>query len=190
MSTFGGILIGGAIGAVAVFASRSKSKKEIDNLKKKEQELQAELERVKKQAQNAAQTTSNSNTQYVPADIAFKENMDLFIPLLDGVTKHEISNRAKWTEIIVSINNDELTELWRAANNRPDLWVTYLQTFGLQMDWVDTFEAAEYHKEMYDDKAGIELQIGKNYKVLSACWILTDENNLKSVAKKGVVSQI
>lgn len=190
MSTFGGILIGGAIGTVAVFASRSKSKKEIDNLKKKEQELQAELERVKKQAQNAAQTTSNSNKQYVPADIAFKENLDLFIPLLDGVTKQEISNRAKWTEIIVSINNDDLTELWRAANNRPDLWVTYLQTFGLQMDWVDTFEAAGYHKEMYDDKSGIELQVGKNYKVLSACWILTDENNLKSVAKKGIVSQI
>ena len=180
MSTFSGILIGLTAGGLLAAVCRSKRKKRSDKCGVTE-----ELEKKKNK-----KSSHGNDENYIPADIAFKENLNRFVILLDGVSKNEIRNKAQWTDVIISTNNNDLIELWRAANNRPDLWVTYLQTFGLQMDWVDTFEAAEYHKEMYDDKTGLELQIGKNYKVLSACWILTDENNLKSVAKKGVVSQI
>lgn len=188
MSTLSGIVIGLLAGGAIAAVGRSRSKKEIDRLKRREKVYS---EYATHQDEKFRKTTQHNNEDenYVPADIAFKENLNKFAPLLKGVSKQEIANRQEWTEAIVSINNEELTKLWKAANKRPDLWVTYLQTFGLQMDWVDIFEASEYHKEMYDDESGSELQIGKNYKVISACWIFTDDDNMKSVASKGVASK-
>lgn len=126
--------------------------------------------------------------EWIPAEISFTDNLNKFKPLLRGVYRNVIANKEDWTFLIVSINNDELTSMWRAAINRPDLWVTYLQTFGLQIDLLDSFEALEEYKEMYDTEDGTPLQIGKTYKVVSNCWIYTDENNQKSVALKGIVS--
>lgn len=194
MSTFSGILIGLLAGGAVVIAGKSRSKKEIDRLKQEEQNLRNELERERKK------TSCNSNSDsipitetiedYCPADIAFKENLDKFAPLLKGVSRQEITNQQEWTEIIVSINNEELTDLWMAANKRPELWMTYLQTFGLQIDLVDSFEAAAYHAELYDDLSHEDLIIGQKYKVVSSCWIYTDENNEKSVICKGTVSKL
>ena len=105
-----------------------------------------------------------------------------------GVSKGQITNKRDWTTLIVSINNDDLTSMWKAASNRPDLWMTYLQTFGLQIDLLDSFEALEEYREMYDTSDRTPLQIGKVYKVVHNCWIYTDEDNQKSVALKGIVS--
>lgn len=125
---------------------------------------------------------------WVPAEIVFADNIDRFKPLLRGVSNNTIINKKDWTSLVVSINNDELTSMWESAINKPELWVTYLQTFGLQIDLLDSFEALEEYKEMYETSDGTPLQIGTMYKVVSNCWIYTDENNHKSVALKGIVS--
>lgn len=124
---------------------------------------------------------------WMPAEIVFADNIDRFKPLLRGVSNKDIINKKDWTSLVVSINNDELTSMWESAINKPELWITYLQTFGLQIDLLDSFEALEEYKEMYETSDGTPLQIGATYKVVSNCWIYTDENNQKSVALKGVV---
>ena len=149
------------------------------------------IKNVKKEKNNTDDSNiSIKEKEWIPADIAFQENLEKFKPLLRGVSKTKISNKEEWTSLIVSINNDDLIAMWKAAINRPDLWMTYLQTFGLQIDLLDSFEALEEYKEMYDTSDGTPLQMGKIYKVVSTCWIYTDENNYKSVALKGVVSLI
>ncbi len=128
-----------------------------------------------------------SPKEWIPAETAFTDNLDKFKPLLSGVSNSAIINKKDWTSLVVSINNDELTSMWESAINKPELWITYLQTFGLQIDLLDSFEALEEYKEMYETSDGTPLQIGATYKVVSNCWIYTDENNQKSVALKGVV---
>lgn len=189
MSTLSGIVIGLLAGGAIAAVGRSRSKKEIDRLKRREKVYS---EYATHQDEKFCKT-SQHNTEvenYAPADIAFKENLKKFASLLKGVSKQEITNRQEWTEAIVSVNNEELTDLWMAANKRPELWMTYLQTFGLQIDLVDSFEAAAYHAELYDDLSHEDLKIGQKYKVVSSCWIYTDENNEKSVVCKGTVSKL
>mgnify|MGYP006916145885 CR=1 FL=1 len=187
MSTIGGIVIGVVVGGVVAIAYRSKSKKEIDKLRQEAENLRNELqhERTRKDTQN----DNKPKKDYAPADIAFKDNLKTFTPLLKGVSKKEITNRTKWTEAIISVNNEELTDLWKASNKRPELWITYLQTFGLQMDWVDSFVAMEYHTELYDVDSNEKIEVGQKYKVISSCWLYTDDNNEKSVVCKGVVKK-
>lgn len=194
MSTLGGILIGLAAGGAFAIAGHSKSKKEIDKLKRDEKNLRDELERERRKTSSNPKPDSTPKTdtekEYVPAEIAFKENLEKFAYLLKGVSKQEITNRQDWTETIITINNEELTDLWMTANKRPDLWMTYLQTFGLQIDLVDSFEATSYHTELYEDASGKVLEMGQMYKVVSSCWIYTDDNNEKSVVCKGLVSKL
>lgn len=122
-----------------------------------------------------------------PAEVAIEKNLNKIAPLLRGVTRDCITNDDEWTSLIVSINNDDLIELWKKCVKRPELWVTYLQTFNLQMDWVDSFEGLKEYKEQYANEDGSEIEVGKKYSVIAPCWIHTNANNQKSVILKGIV---
>ena len=163
-------------------------------VRKKEERKKEEGEILNVSTTNDTSSTEDvvidisSPKEWIPAEIAFVDNLDKFKPLLRGVSKGHITNKKDWTSLVVSINNDELTSMWESAINKPELWITYLQTFGLQIDLLDPFEAFEEYKEMYETSDRTPLQIGKVYKVVHNCWIYTDENNQKSVALKGIVS--
>lgn len=122
-----------------------------------------------------------------PAEVAIEKNLNKIAPLLRGVTRERITNDNDWTSLIVSINNDDLIELWKKSVKRPELWVTYLQTFNIQMDWVDSFVGLEEYKEQYENEDGNEIEVGIKYSVVAPCWIHTDANNQKSVILKGIV---
>lgn len=122
-----------------------------------------------------------------PAEVAIEKNLSKIAPLLRGVTRECITNDNDWTSLIVSINNDDLIELWKKSVKRPELWVTYLQTFNIQMDWVDSFVGLEEYKELYENEDGNEIEVGIKYSVVAPCWIHTDANNQKSVILKGIV---
>lgn len=122
-----------------------------------------------------------------PAEVAIEKNLNKIAPLLRGVTRERITNDNDWTSLIVSINNDDLIELWKKSVKRPELWVTYLQTFNIQMDWVDSFVGLEEYKELYENEDGNEIEVGIKYSVVAPCWIHTDANNQKSVILKGIV---
>lgn len=127
--------------------------------------------------------------KWEPAEIAFERNLQKIVPLLRGVTKDGISNIEDWNSVVISIDNDELTDMWKTGANRPEMWVTYLQTFGLQVDWVEAFECIEEHKEMYYTNENESPEVGVKYVVTSPCWIYTNESNQKSVILKGIVRQ-
>lgn len=122
-----------------------------------------------------------------PAEFAVEKNLTKIAPLLRGVSRESITNSEDWTSLVISINNDDLTQLWKECVKRPELWVTYLQTFKLQMEWVDSFEGLDGYKEKYSMENGDEIVVGKKYRVVSPCWIYTDKNNQKSVILKGIV---
>ena len=122
-----------------------------------------------------------------PAEFAVEKNLTKIAPLLRGVSRESITNSEEWTSLVISINNDDLTQLWKECVKRPELWVTYLQTFKLQMEWVDSFEGLDGYKEKYSMENGDDIVIGKKYRVVSPCWIYTDKNNQKSVILKGIV---
>lgn len=186
MGTLGGFLLGVAVtvGAAAVY-HKTKSRNAPQN----------SVAKQTTPTQTSTQTTSTTNSNkvsgvtepYYPAETAFVENKDKFVPLLSGVSKNGITNKDKWTEEIVGLNNRELIDMWKAAANNPPLWVTYLQSFGFQTDFVEEFDAVESHTEMYETQNGESVVLGKHYKVVCSCWIYTDEDNNKEVAKKGIV---
>lgn len=132
-----------------------------------------------------------------PAEVAFLENLNKFIPLLPGLDNGMISKQ-KWTEAIVGINNIQLTEYWQAMVDKPDLakqWLSlFLEPCGIKYEACDSFVAMSAHKELYDSEDGSQLTNGLEYYVISHCWILTEEDdngNVKqTVIRKGVVKPL
>jgi hypothetical protein len=45
----------------------------------------------------------------------------------------------------------------------------------------------EKHKEQYVTEDHSELRLGERYTVTSACWILTTNEGIKRIVKKGIV---
>lgn len=181
MGTIGGLLAGLAIGFVGGMVVRKHTTP---------QPPQPTPIREEKDGSTTKTGGSKPNERFVPAEIAFADNKERFIPLLSGVSSNGISNTDKWTATIVGLNNKELIEMWKAAAHNPNLWITYLQTFGYQADLVDEFDATEHHKEMYQTESGEPITTGQHYKVLNPCWIFTDEDNNKEVAKIGIVKTL
>lgn len=130
-----------------------------------------------------------SDDKWVPASVAFKDNIARIKPLLHGVGTDGISNAEQWKEVIVSINNEDLTDMWKTAISRPGLWLTYLQTFGLQRDLTAEFTCLPEYSEMYDDATSKQLINGEKYIVVSPCWIYTNSDNNQEVAVKGFVKK-
>lgn len=129
------------------------------------------------------------NDAWEPAEIAVFKHLEQIKPLLHGVTKTQISNKELWTDVIVSINNEELTEMWGSAINRPGLWITYLQSFGIQSDFTSEFTCLPEYQDMYINKEGVMIN-GNKYRVISPCWIYTDSDNIKHIIQKGIVTTL
>lgn len=128
----------------------------------------------------------NENKQ--TAKEAFVENVKKFVPnlntLLDGTY-----NSSQWTEIIVDINNDELTNLWKRANKKSDNVLRIFGMWGLKPEYCTSFVATEKDKEMYETLNGEAVIKGYKYVVKSPCWILTDDTqSKKTIVLKGIVT--
>lgn len=127
----------------------------------------------------------NENKQ--SAKEAFVENVKKFVPnlntLLDGTY-----NSSQWTEIIVDINNDELTNLWKRANKKSDNVLRIFGMWGLKPEYCTSFVATDKDKEMYETLNGEAVIKGYKYVVKSPCWILTDDTqSKKTIVLKGIV---
>lgn len=128
----------------------------------------------------------NENKQ--SAKEAFVENVKKFVPnlntLLDGTY-----NSSQWTEIIVDINNDELTGLWKKANKKVEYILRIFGMWGLKPEYCTSFVATENNKEMYETINGESIIKGNKYIVKSPCWILTDDTqSKKTIVLKGIVT--
>ena len=129
-----------------------------------------------------------------PADVAFIENIDKFIPLLDGLERNEIDTE-KWKIAIIDVNNKDLFQLWCSAISSGNLVQKWLEVFlepvGLKYENCISFIAMKRHVEEYDTQDGASLVLGEHYKVLSPCWLLTrpdeDGNDRTTIIRKGIV---
>ncbi len=177
--TTGGVFLGIAAVGIAAYAFYRVGKK--SQVKEPESSRETTIDPNK-------YIKSNPNTP--KAKQAFIENIEKLMPFVKGVTEIAI-DKAGLTDAIISINDEDLTALWKQMINRPELWVNQMAAWGVAPDACKGFTAMEKHKALYSSKDGKELQLGQKYKVLSACWLhTTTENNgntVKKVVKKGIV---
>lgn len=132
---------------------------------------------------------SNPNT--IQAQRAFVENLDKLLPYLSGVTDIKIDKQGL-TDAIININNEDLVAIWKKMVDRPDLWINQMAAWGVKPDLCQSFVAMEKHKAQYLTTDNSELVLGEKYTVTSACWILTtneDGKSVKKVVKKGIVTK-
>lgn len=124
-----------------------------------------------------------------PAQQAFLENLPCFVPLLNGLINETTSKEmwGNWSDLIVTINNNELTALWQKAVVKPAVWLRILASWGLSYDPCVEFTGIKGREELYDDVNGQPIEIGKKYKVITPVWILTTSEGKKQVIKKGCV---
>lgn len=132
---------------------------------------------------------SNPNT--IQAQRAFVENFDKLSRYFSGATQIKIDKEGL-TDAIISINNEDLIAIWKKMANRPDLWINQMAAWGVKPDLCQSFVAMEKHKAQYMTTDNSELVLGEKYMVTSACWILTtneDGKSVKKVVKKGIVTK-
>lgn len=147
-------------------------------------------EKNNKEANNTqrdTQTETDSTRTCELPEIAFLREKDRLFPLLRGVSSSNITNKDEWKKIIEEINNEDLTAMWNNGSKNPNLWVIYLQSFGIQQDFLTEFVGIVEYNERYNVSNATQIEVGKTYQVLFPCWIYTDRNNIKQVALKGVV---
>ena len=176
--------------AAAYFAGNSlakaKSKAEISAL---QSQLNAVMKPGKKEEpRETPKPAPEEPSKNMSAKEAFVENLDKFVPklntLLDGTY-----NSTQWSEIIVDINNDELTNLWKRANKKVDNVLRIFGMWGLKPEYCTSFVATEKDMEMYETLNGDAVIKGHKYIVKTPCWILTDDTqSKKTIVLKGAVT--
>lgn len=77
--------------------------------------------------------TQGSKRYGKSAKVAFLENIDKFKLLLPSLSDGTFAS-SNWTDIIISINNDELIEYWGKAHKSIDSWIRLLASWGLKTD--------------------------------------------------------
>lgn len=167
-------------------ANRKKKRQIIilsDLLKQKETELEKQ-----KNKYESLKTSIGGNPpmQNVPASVAFCNNVDRFIPLLNGVEKGDIEWKA-WSDVVIDINNSNLISIWKSVLNKPDAWVRVMASWGLSCDSCIEFAYVKGREELYDNENKTPMLVGHKYIVLSPSWIMTTSEGKKRVIKKGIV---
>lgn len=126
------------------------------------------------------------------AQQAFLENLSCFKPLLNGLINDTSSKEmwGYWSDLIVTINNNELTAIWQKAVVKPAVWLRILASWGLSYDPCTEFTGIKGRNELYETTDRQDITVGQKYKVLTPCWILTTAEGKKQVIKKGTVEPI
>ena len=163
----------------------------LSQLGEQKKELEAEVVRLR---QLVAPVTENKPISVKPiptgpAKDAFLKNIDSFVPYLDGLLSGTI-DKTLWSEAIVSINNQELLDLWRKAVTNPRVWVNVIASWGISSDKCMEFVAIDGRNDLYETMNKSPLIVGKKYKVATYAWIQTNMDGKKSIIKKGIVSPV
>ena len=122
----------------------------------------------------------------VLAKRALVNNIHKFSTLLP--TLHRGISLEKWTEIVIDINDYDLTEFWKKVANQPDVakkMTQILSSWQIKSDTCKSFTClTEDNVLAYQLPDGSKLEMGQKYKVESPCWIHTIENNDGTITKK------
>lgn len=125
---------------------------------------------------------------------AFLEHLNEFAPYLSTLN-NEGFDRIKWTEIIVTINDKDLIELWKkyvSVGDTQERWKRLLASWQIKSDNCKSFTCVKEDNLMaYTLPNGDAITNGVKYKVESPCWVHTieheDGNVEKRIISKGIV---
>lgn len=173
----GGIVLAVGLLALVKFTNKTKTK----NTKG-----QAKANTIHPTPKYSEADLSKATKQTKAAKTSFLENIDRFTPMLTSLSDGSF-NASDWTETIVDINNDELTQYWIKANKSADSLCRLLASWGIKSDNCTSFRAMDIHREMYKQVDGSETELGKTYSVVRNCWIMTDSDNTNKVIVFGIV---
>lgn len=124
----------------------------------------------------------------------FLLNIDKFAPILPSLNNDSFDCKL-WTEVIVTVNDFHLTELWKkyvSATEVKERWKRLLASWQIKSDNCKSFTCLREDNILsYTLPNGDTLVMGQKYKVEVECWVYTDEdaegNTKKRVISKGVV---
>lgn len=172
-----------AIGAIVLFAKKSKDGKvSQDSGKKKPHQVQEPQPLISK---------PESIVPTISAKDAFLGNIGRFKDLLPSLTD-DTYNSKDWTDVIVDINNKNLIEYWNKVHRDKQTVLRILSSWGIKPDMCTSFVCMDAHRDLYILKDGGALEVGKKYNVVKRCWILTKTTNegksVKQVIVKGEIS--
>ena len=106
-------------------------------------------------------------------------------------TLHNGFSVEKWTEVIVDINDYDLTEFWKKLATQPNVtkkMIQVLSSWQIKSDLCKSFTCLTNDNVLaYKLPDGGQLVMGQKYKVESPCWIHTNEDSDGVVSKKIIV---
>lgn len=118
---------------------------------------------------------------------AFLTNLDKFAPILPSLNSESFDCRL-WTEMIVTVNDFHLTELWKNYVYRADVkdrWKRLLASWQIKSDNCKSFTCLREDNILsYTLPNGDSLVMGEKYKVDMACWVYTEEDSEGNINKK------
>lgn len=168
-----------AIGAIVIISRMSKSEK---------------IDKGDNDGTNQGDDTPEVTINKNQAKKVFLLNIDKFAPILPSLNNDSFDCKL-WTEVIVTVNDFHLTELWKkyvSATEVKERWKRLLASWQIKSDNCKSFTCLREDNILsYTLPNGDTLVMGEKYKVEVACWVYTDEdtegNIKKIVISKGVV---
>lgn len=118
---------------------------------------------------------------------AFLSNLDKFAPILSSLNNDSF-DRKLWTEMIVTVNDFHLIELWKkyvSVADTKDRWKRLLASWQIKSDNCKSFTCLREDNVLsYTLPNGDTIAMGEKYRVEIACWVYTDEDSEGNVDKK------
>mgnify|MGYP000763703238 CR=1 FL=1 len=176
-----------ALGSIAYMVNTSSKQKKLLHDKDAEIAKLKELlkkEDVKGQPQKPTLPPVSNPDKKTPgsAKDAFINNLTLFVPHLNSLLGNAYKEET-WTDIIIGINNDELTSLWKRVHSRPEAMLRLLASWGICPDRCMEFVASKAECDNYDLADGGYIIQGEHYVVVSNSWIYTTTENNQTIKK-------
>lgn len=175
------------LGSIAYMVNTSSKQKKM--LHEKDAEiatLKEQLEKinVKGQSQkpNVPPVSIPDNKTPGSAKDAFTNNLSLFVPHLNSLLGNDYKEET-WTDLIIGINNEDLTNLWKRVHSRPEAMLRLLASWGICPDRCMEFFASKTECDIYDLADGSRITQGECYIVISNSWIYTTTENNQTIKK-------
>ncbi|MBQ8452828.1 MAG: hypothetical protein IJ539_03505 [Prevotella sp.] len=192
MKTIITIVIIAGLGIYLLAGKKKRKPKETPEIATGQKSLMPEKKPLQPRTPNPVDTSGIRPMPDAQAQQAFLENLSCFKPLLNGLINDTSSKEmwGIWSDLIVTINNNELTALWQKSVVKPAVWLRILASWGLSYDPCAEFTGIKGRDELYETTDRQDITVGQKYKVLTPCWILTTAEGKKQVIKKGTVEPI
>lgn len=156
-----------------------------------------EMDALKKDIHKANDVSSESKTEcstkgaqptVKSAKDVILDNIAVVKPFLQDLTGESFEGN-KWNDLISSLNNKELNDVWPKIKTKADSVLRILAFWGFRPELCTSFTCTGSENTMYEIPESDNFVVGAKYSVVSKCWIYTDASGSKQVLIKGSVKK-